>query len=358
MSLRLLNLPALPIPLVALLLTPVLPTASAADDAEAVDTAGFWLGFSLILVVSAVEAAASIIWIRRRVTSDGIHPCEVSDHICGRQISVEIIDLQTAKEKMQEGMFAGFFWGPTSSASYNGIVMNSSARLYGCNPCCGGGSTMRAEVHGDMVDAVEDKFGSLVQVPTLLIRRFNPITSLEAPAGLVNNIKNIVWLSKGRTVGQLVEHTVHLFFGLLDVSLGVAGLVLTPGSPQNLYETLKDPEAPMSFENYLTLFLLYWLLGVLLLICMIPLRSERRSIQIFGWPGAMAKAIAALASLVLFCLGCWKIDYARHHDAPWTPMLSYWIGGASVITIPFFDMEVFHIFGLVGLVFMLKHVFS
>lgn len=113
----------------------------------------------------------------------------------------------------------------------------------------------------------------------------------------------------------------------------------------------------MSFANYSTLFLLYWLLGVVTLIMMIPLRMKRRSIQLFGIPGAVAQGIAALASLVLFGLGCWKIDYARRHGLPWTPMLSYWIGGASAISFPLFGIEVFHTFGVVGLVFMLRHMF-
>ncbi len=117
----------------------------------------------------------------------------------------------------------------------------------------------------------------------------------------------------------MLEHTVHLLVGLTDVSLGVAGLAPVPGSPQGLYATLKDPIAPMTFENYSTLFLLYWLLGALLLVCMIRLRSERKSIQIFGWPRATAFAVASLASLVLFCLGCRKMDYARRNQTLWTP---------------------------------------
>ena len=64
------SLPARPIPLVALLLTAVLPTASAATDdatddatdyANDIDTMGFSAGFTFILVVSAVEAAISAI---------------------------------------------------------------------------------------------------------------------------------------------------------------------------------------------------------------------------------------------------------------------------------------------------------
>jgi hypothetical protein len=40
-------------------------------------------------------------------------------------------------------------------------------------------------------------------------------------------------------------------------------------------------------------------------------------------------------------------------------MLSYWVGGASSIGfVKFFDIDMFCVFGVVGLVFMLKHVFS
>ena len=55
---------------------------------------------------------------------------------------------------------------------------------------------------------------------------------------------------------RLLEHTVDLLFSLMDLSLGVAVLALNPGSPRELYNTLDDPKAPMTFQNYATLFLL------------------------------------------------------------------------------------------------------
>ena len=206
-------------------------------------------------------------------------------------------------------------------------------------------------------EAVIDQFGSLALVPSLLIRRFNPTMSLEAPSRLVNTVKDLVKPSTEKTVVRVLEHAVDLIVSLTDVSLGVAGLALSPGSPQGLYDTLKDPKAPMTLQNYTTLFLLYWLLGAVLLLCMIPQRSARTSIQIFGWPGVIAFAVAGLASLVLFCLGCWKIDFARRHHTPWTPMLSYWISGASAVSFTC-GVDVFDVFGTVGLVLMLIHTFN
>ncbi len=370
MLLRLLNLRALPVPLIALLLAAALPTASAAEDADtdteasgakAIDTVGFWIGFTLIFVVSAVEAAASIIWIRRRITWDESHPCELSEFVCGRQVSVGVIDLQEAQNAIAEGStFAGYYQsrGGSSVVVNGATVFSQPGSGFGVNPFCGGVSVLRPNRSGGPVLAVDDKFGSLVQVPTLLLRRFNPFTSLEAPAGLVDNIKNLLWPGERESDLRWLEHVVHFVAGLVDISLGVAGLVLNPGSVQGLIDTIKDPEAPISFENYLTLFLLYWLLGVLLLLCMIPLRGQMKSLFIFGWPKMVEVGIAVLTSLVLFILGCWKIDYARRQGAPWTPMLSYWVGGASSIHLTFFDISVFCVFGVVGLGFMLKHVFG
>jgi hypothetical protein len=278
---------------------------------------------------------------------------------------VTTVEPNEASEIATKGMPAGFYSGSVSSATFSNDYSTSTySASSGCS-CCGGWETRNTKIYGHTTEAVIDKFGSLMLVPTLLIRRFNPQTSLKAPAGvvdnvkdLVNNIKSLVKPGKEGSVGRLLEHVVHLLVGLTDVSLGVAALALIPGSPQNLFDTLKDPRAPMTFENYSTLFLLFWLLGALLLPCMIPLRSARRSIQIFGWPGAIAYAVATFASVVLFGLGCWKIDYARRHHVSWTPMLSYWIAGANAVSFPLCGIEVFHTFGVVGLVFMLIHAFD
>ena len=66
------SLPPPLVPLLLLCVASLLPTAGATETsdeatgaAKSVDTVGFWLGFTLIFVVSAVEAAASLIWTRR-----------------------------------------------------------------------------------------------------------------------------------------------------------------------------------------------------------------------------------------------------------------------------------------------------
>src|SRR4051812_31283838 len=95
----LLNLASFQTPLVGLLLTSLLPTASAAGSvAGAVDTAGFWLGFSLVVVVSAAEPVLSVTWTRLRVPSDSIHSSEISCRICGRCVFVAPIDKLMASE--------------------------------------------------------------------------------------------------------------------------------------------------------------------------------------------------------------------------------------------------------------------
>jgi len=258
-----------------------------------------------------------------------------------------------------KGAPAGCYTGSYSSIAFssNDIVVSSRTTATGCS-CCGGFEKRYSQLDGGITEVVIDKFFSFMLVPTLLIRRFDPSMSLKASAGLVENVRGLLRSRKKRTVVQVVEHIVHLIVGLLDISLGLAGLALNPKSPQKLYAKLKDPKASITFEGYSTLFLLWWLLGAALTVCMIPLRSRRRSIQIFGWPGTIAFTVATLASAVLFFLGCWKIDYARRHHLPWTPMLSYWIGGASAISFPFCGVEVFHTFGVVGLVFMLIHTFN
>jgi hypothetical protein len=352
----LLQLSSLPTPLVVLLLTAFIPTASAGNATGNLNTVGFWLSFSLIVIISAIEAACSALWTRFRVISDGTQMAKLSCRIFGREVFVNAIDWKTEEEILSSGLHAGCHSSSHSSVtvSHNDVVVHSRTRSNGCS-CCGGVERMRSEVHGGTAVAVIDKFGSLMLVPTLLIRRFNPATSLLAPKGLLANVRDLVKAGKEDSIASTLEHAVHLLVGLTDIALSVAGLALTPDSPQRLYRTLKNPVAPMKFENYLTLFLLYWLLGALLLVCMMPLSSKKKGVQAIGWVGAIAFGIATLASVVLFGLGCWKIDYARRHHLAWTPMLSYWIGGASAISFPIFGIEVFHTFGVVGLVFMLIH---
>lgn len=224
----------------------------------------------------------SIIWTRIRVTSDGIHDPEYSCRVCGREVILTTIDPELERKIAEEGLAGG------------------------CAGCFKG-ETMVA--HGK-AETTLDMYGSVMMVPTLMIRRFNPSISLVAPAGLVDSVR-VFFKPGSSTVRRLLEHGVDVIIGLTDVSLGVAGLALNPRSPEALYTALKDPKAPLTFENYSTLFLLYWLLGAVLLICMIPMRSKRRSVQIFGWPSVIAYAVASSASLVLFALGCWKIDVAR-----------------------------------------------
>lgn len=335
-----------------------LPVAFAASESAAstVNTAGFWVGFTLLVITSLVEAVLSILWTRIRITSDGTRPCEISCRVCGREISLSAIDPNTAAKIAEDGLPVGFYTGTQSSVSYSSDFSHQKyGSAHGCSTC-GGFERKHSSVVDGASEVAIDKFGSIMLLATLIIRRFNPSTSLHAPTGLLDNVR--VFFRPGKySIGRLLENVIHLMVGLVDVSLGVAGLILNPGSPQALYDTLKDPRAPITFENYSTLFLLYWFLGALLALCMIPMRSSRRSVQMFGWPGVIAFAVASLASLVLFAVGCWKIDVARREHSPWTPMLSYWIGGASAISFPLFGIEVFHTFGVVGLVFMMMHTF-
>lgn len=214
------------------------------------------------------------------------------------------------------------------------------------------------QTYGLKKETVIDQSFDLALVLTLLIRRFNPKMSLQAPARLVNTVKDLVGPRTDTFVVRVPEHAVDLLISLTDVSLAIAVLALNPNSPRQLWDTIKDPKASMTFQNYTTLFLLYWLLGAVLLLCMIPQRSMRASIQIFGWPGKIASAVSWSVIIALFCLGCWKIDFARRHHTPWTPMLSYWISGASKVTFMVCGVDVLNVFGTVSLVFMLIHTFN
>lgn len=323
------NVLALPNPFTVLLLASLLPTASASKPAETVDTVGFWLGFCLVVGISALEAALSIIWTRSRMTCKGINPgklTSISCRVCGREIDVDPVDPCTTcfLEDSRVGHVA-------SSCGYTQMRTVSNS----------GGS-----------EVVLDRFGSFWMAPGLLIRRFNVATALLAPRGLVRNAMDIVRPPSGEkkiTRGRAAEHVVHLLFGLADVALGVAALAINPRSVETLYGNLKDPEVPMTFENYLTLFLMAWLLGALLLPVSMPPRGRsaaRSTWPLPAWPGALLSVLVmVVVSLVLFGLGCWKIDFARRHKLPWTPMLSYWIGGASAVSFPVCGFEVFHVLG-------------
>ena len=327
--LLILHLRSLPTPLVALFLTSLLPTVSATGAAGTVDTPGFWVGFSLLVVISAAESAFSIIWTRIRFTFDGIHPCECSHQVCGREITVSSIDPQEAPQIAIGAAGRNFWWGAVETKT--------------------DGLTKRVVI---------DRWCNPELVLTLLIRRFNHAMGMAAPARLANTVKDLVRPSKDKTVVQVYENVIDLLFSLTDVFLGIAVLALNPSSPQELYDTFKDPKAPMTFQNYTTLFMLYWLLGALFLSCTIPQRSARISLQIFGWPWAIAFAVTALANIALFAVGCWKIDFARRHHTPWMPMLSYWISGVSTYHYLLCGVDVFDAFGTVGLIFMLAHTFN
>jgi hypothetical protein len=108
-----------------------------------INSVGFWLSFTLIVGVSAVEALASIVWTRIRISAvgDGEH-CELSIRVCGRVILSRIIDYCTADEISERG--AG-----------------------GCGPFV---CSTRATVG---LNTVIDLHGSIEMVPTIAIRRFN-----------------------------------------------------------------------------------------------------------------------------------------------------------------------------------------
>ena len=292
---------------------------------ESIHSVGFWLSFALIIVVSASEALASIFWTRIRVTAmttaDGEpHGSTLSIRVCGREIIRRWIDTATAQHMAARA---------------------AEGRAVAC--------TIVSHVLVQDRETVIDSFGSPSMVTRIAIRQFDPSTSLAGASGLVNNFMELNREDENGNVLHL-ENVVHLLVGLVDISLGIAGLVLIPSAPQKLWDTLQDVTAPMTLENYLTLFFLWWILGVLLfialmplrsiplLVAMLPLHSQVRSIQRLVCLGLvatvlvlMANVIAAMASLVLFGLGCWKIDYARRNGLDWTPILSYWIGGASAI---------------------------
>jgi len=103
-------------------------------------------------------------------------------------------------------------------------------------------------------------------VPTIAIRRFNPLMSLDG----AKLIKNFMELLEGgppaNVVHHPVENVVHIFVTLIDISPSITGLVLIPASLQNQWDTLQDVSAPMTLDNYLTLFMLWWILDVLLLV--------------------------------------------------------------------------------------------
>ena len=249
--------------------------------------------------------------------------------VCGRVIYSRIIDYDTAQHLSYEIAEHGYAGG------------------------CGTKKTAG-------LNTVMDLHGNIAMVPTIAIRRFNPLMSLDGAKELVKNFMDL--LEGGpppveNVVHHPVENVVHIFVTLLDISLvSITGLVLIPASLQNLWDTLQDVSAPMTLDNYLTLFMLWWILGVLLLVAMLPLRSQERHIQLLGCPGLVVYVIAAMTSLVLFGLGCWKIDFARQNGLNWTPMLSYWIGGASSISCQC-GFDVFQTFGFVGMVFMLLDTF-
>ena len=294
---------------------------------ESIEDVGFWISFVLIVVISGVEALASILWTRIWIASDGEHPWEVSISVCGREISRAVIDDAAARAIADEAVMGG----------------GTAGCSVGCSLC-----------HVSPFQTTIDMYGGLSMVTGIAIRRFDPLMSLKGPSELVNNFMELFRRGDGDDDDMhYFENFASLFFRLVDISLGISGLVLTPALPQELWDTLQDVTAPMTLENYLTLFLLWWILGVLLLVAMLPLSSQFRSIQLFGLPGLVAYNIAATASVVLFGLGCWKIDYARRNELAWTPMLSYWIGGASVVNIPCCGISMSHTFGFVGLVFML-----
>jgi hypothetical protein len=298
-------------------------TDTSSTTADSIDAVGFWVSFTLIVGLSACEALASIFWTRIRVTFvDEQHWFSI--HVCGHEVVCRAISIETAQtiaDLVAEGK---------SICGYNShsIVRNR--------------------------ETVIDVYGSISFVPTFAIRRFNPTTSLAGASELVKSFTELFW---GFGEFHCLANFVHLFVELVDISLGITGLVLIPNSLPKLWDTLQDVTAPMTLENYLTLLMIWWILGVLLLVAMLPLHSKHRFMQLFGLPGLVASVVANSASFVLFGLGCWKIDYARRNGLDWTPLLSYWIGGASSISCTCCEIEVFHTFGFVGLVFMLLHTF-
>ena len=69
-------------------------------------------------------------------------------------------------------------------------------------------------------------------MPTLPLRHLSPLTSPEAPAGLVDNVKDILRPTTDENDTQELRHGLHYLTGLLCISLGVAGLVATSPDPR------------------------------------------------------------------------------------------------------------------------------
>jgi hypothetical protein len=217
---------------------------------------------------------------------------------------------------------------------------------------------MHKKSEGSIREVVIDSFCGLPMAITLMVRRFNPTMSMKSATGLLRNAKNLIRPKTNQSLGKTLEHVIHILIGVVDISIGVAGLALNSSSPQKLWSTLKDPAAAITLENYSTLFLMYWLLGLLLLLGDIAYRTFRKTAQPIAWPGRISFGVAMLANVLMFSLGCWKLDHARRHRYAWTPMLSYWIGSTSAISFPLLGVEVFHLFGFIGMVLMLQDAFS
>ncbi|EPS35527.1 hypothetical protein H072_11114 [Dactylellina haptotyla CBS 200.50] len=342
-----------------LLLLSATPALASTGGGVTVDTTGFWFSFTLLVIISGIEALSSIIWMRIHISSDGIRPAKVSYWVCGREI-----DLGTGNNETEDAVVSSHYHHVASddksdqyASDYSrAYPMGSSASSNSSFSPLTGITISHSYPRKDGSDTVIDRFGCIKFVPYLLIRRFDPTTGLRSPINSFDVFCSLFRPSE-RSWGKLCKDLIHIVMALADISLGIAGLVLNPGAPGKLWDTIKDPYAPMSFENYSTLFLLYWILGVILGVFISPLRKQTLKRQYFGWPAVIIYGVASFANVVLLGLGQWKIGVARKEKMEWTPMLSYWIGAATGVSISVCGLELSHICGLIGLGFMLKHNF-
>ena len=278
-------------------------TPSPSTAAHTVDLTSFWLSYTVIFLISSFEAFFSLLWTRLRVTSNphSPHPPELSRRVFGRELLVSTLTPQAARRLAVKGRLPMFPWKLHSSEP-DGYEKSFSHEKKGFS-LNGGFFRVRAEVEGDEVDATIDNWLDHGQIAPLVVRRFNPMASLKAPAGLVDNGRKL--LGYGEYDGESTRgRVVHVLVGVADIGLGIVGLALDTSQVTGLFETLKDPAAPMTFQSYLVLFLLCQLLGAVLLVCMATVGERRRSLQLFGWPGMVAFGVAVVIHLGMFGLGC------------------------------------------------------
>ena len=167
--------PSLSSSLVILLICHVAVAAASSGAADNVNLGGYWMSFTLLVILSAVESALSFFWVRYQIVGDTTHPYELSMRICGRQIMLTTITEEEAADVAANGLAVGCGGSSSSSLAFarNDRVYRGSETRRGCSTC-GGFEKMQDQTFSGSREVVIDKFGSIGLVPTLFIRRFDP----------------------------------------------------------------------------------------------------------------------------------------------------------------------------------------